>query len=51
MVRSEQQVKKEEFSKKYSDLDSLFGRWSEEEFREITSKIDQERSIDPELWT
>ncbi|MFH0845586.1 MAG: toxin-antitoxin system HicB family antitoxin [Pseudomonadota bacterium] len=34
----------------HSDLDHLFGRWSEEEFQRIQGKIDTERVIDKELW-
>ena len=37
-------------TKIYHDLDLLFGRWSEEEFQQIQGKIDNERTIDPELW-
>ncbi len=52
MIRKEFGLeKKEKYSRKYSDLDGLFGRWSEDEFREITAKIEQERRIDPELWS
>lgn len=36
--------------REYDDLDDLFGRWSEDEFKEIDSKINRERQIDPELW-
>jgi hypothetical protein len=40
--------------KKYSilhhDLDHLFGRWDENEFKQIQGKIDHERKIDEELW-
>jgi len=32
-------------------LDDLFGRWSESEFEEISSRISKARRIDPELWT
>jgi hypothetical protein len=35
----------------YHDLDHLFGRWSEEEFKKIEGKIKQERTIEKELWT
>jgi len=34
----------------YSDLDHLFGKWSEEEFQRIQGKIDSERGVDAELW-
>ncbi|HET98179.1 MAG TPA: antitoxin [Desulfurivibrio alkaliphilus] len=35
----------------HHDLDHLFGRWSEDEFKQIQGKIDTERRIDPELWS
>lgn len=38
-------------SKRYNDLDELFGKWSEEEFQKISDKIDQNRQIDSELWS
>lgn len=44
-------VKKEKrFTKNWHDLDSLFGRWSNEEFSQIQEKIDSERQIDEEIW-
>jgi gas vesicle protein len=43
-------TKEKKFSREYDDLDHLFGRWSEDEFREVKNKIDQERRIDPEIW-
>jgi len=52
MIRKELGLEKEKkYSRKYSDLDDLFGRWTEDEFRDITAKIEQERRIDPELWS
>ncbi len=52
MIRKELGLDKEQkYSRKYSDLDDLFGRWSEEEFRKISDKISRERQIDPELWS
>jgi len=38
------------FTAVYSDLDHLFGKWSEEEFQRIQGKIDSERAADAELW-
>ena len=43
-------AKEKRFSQDWHDLDGLFGQWSEEEFREIQGKIDDERKIDEELW-
>jgi len=43
-------TKKKQFTREYDDLDGLFGKWSEEEFRAIDAKIVKEREIDPELW-
>lgn len=42
--------KEKKYSRRYTDLDDLFGRWSDDEFNYITGKIAQERQIDPELW-
>lgn len=42
--------KEKRFTREYDDLDALFGRWSEEDFRQIQGKIDNERRIDEELW-
>ncbi len=42
--------KKKQYSRRYNDLDDLFGTWSESEFQEISNTIDQQRRIDPELW-
>lgn len=42
--------KEKKFTKEHDDLDSLFGSWSDEEFRSIQGKISSERRIDPELW-
>jgi hypothetical protein len=38
------------FTTEYTDLDHLFGKWSETEFQEIQGRIDSERKIDEELW-
>jgi uncharacterized protein (DUF1778 family) len=42
--------KKKRFTLIHHDLDHLFGKWSEDEFRQIQEKIDSERNIDKELW-
>ena len=42
--------KGKKYSREYDDLDDLFGRWSDDEYREIRSKITGERQIDQELW-
>ena len=36
--------------REYTDLDGLFGAWSEEEFAAVQGGINTERKIDPELW-
>lgn len=43
--------KEKRFTRTFHDLDGLFGSWSEEEYQSIQAKIDQERSIDQELWS
>jgi len=51
MIHKELGLQKEKmYSKRYSDLDSLFGQWSEEEFQEISSAIEENRQIDSEIW-
>ena len=42
--------KEKGFTAVHHDMDSLFGRWSEQEFREIQGKIDAQRTIDEDLW-
>jgi plasmid stability protein len=42
--------KEKKFTLVHHDLDHLFGRWSEEEFKRIQRKIDSERKVDEELW-
>ncbi len=42
--------KEKKYSREYDDLDHLFGKWNDDEFREIQTKIDQERHVDQELW-
>lgn len=44
-------LKKEKvFSRKYDDLDDLFGRWSADEYNRINKSITNQRQIDWELW-
>lgn len=42
--------KTKRFTQVYHDLDSLFGKWSREEFERIQGSIDEGRGIDAELW-
>ncbi|MFH1981120.1 MAG: toxin-antitoxin system HicB family antitoxin [Pseudomonadota bacterium] len=42
--------KEKTYSREYSDLDDLFGKWSDEEFAEIQERIHQARQIDQDLW-
>jgi len=42
--------KTKKYSREYDDLDHLFGRWRDDEYKDIQGKIDQGRRIDPELW-
>lgn len=45
-------IKKERrFTVVYHDMDHIFGRWSEEEFKQIQGKIDSERKVEKELWS
>jgi hypothetical protein len=43
-------AKEKKYTREYDDLDDLFGRWSDDEFEEINTKITKERQIDQELW-
>lgn len=42
--------KEKKFSRQYDDLDDLFGRWDDDEFKDITNSVTSQRQIDPELW-
>ena len=42
--------KEKRFTALHHEMDHLFGKWSEQEFEEIQSKINTERKIDEELW-
>jgi plasmid stability protein len=42
--------KQKKYSREYSDLDHLFGRWSDDEYNIIETAIRRQREIDPELW-
>ena len=38
------------YTRKYNDLDHLFGEWTNEEFENIQRAINSQRKIEPELW-
>lgn len=42
--------KNKKFTRVFHDLDDLFGKWSEKEFRQIQGRLEAQRTIDPELW-
>ena len=42
--------KKKRFPVLHHDMDHLFGRWDEEEFRQIQKKLEAQRKVDEELW-
>ena len=42
--------KKKKFTRRYKDLDHLFGKWSQAEFNRIQGAVDSQRKIDAELW-
>ncbi len=51
MIRKNLGIERErKYSHEYNDLDALFGKWTEDEFRRISGKIDCERTVDQELW-
>jgi hypothetical protein len=43
--------KKKKIARQHKDLDHLFGRWSDDEFETIQGFINDQRKIDPELWS
>jgi len=43
--------KEKNVSRQYDDLDDLFGRWSEDECKNITDSITRQRQIGPEFLT
>ena len=43
--------KKKRYTRTHSDLDDLFGQWSDAEFEKIQRSVDNQRKIDLELWT
>jgi len=43
-------TREKQFTVEYTDLDFLFGSWSESEFKQIQEKISAQRQIDQELW-
>lgn len=42
--------KMEKYTKRYNDLDHLFGKWTDAEFEKIQGIVDSQRKIDLELW-
>ncbi|MBL7208371.1 MAG: antitoxin [Desulfobacterales bacterium] len=42
--------KRKKYTKKYNDLDHLFGKWTDAEFDKIQGIINSQRKIDLELW-
>lgn len=51
MLKERLGLKKEKkFTTVHHDMDHLFGRWAEKEFKQIQMRIDSERKIDNELW-
>ncbi len=38
-------------TRRHHDLDDLFGRWSVEEYEHIQGVVDEQRKVDPELWS
>lgn len=51
MLKERLGLKKEKkFTAVHHDMDHLFGRWADKEFKQIQMRIDSERKIDKELW-
>lgn len=43
-------IDRKKYLKEYSDLDHLFGSWSEAEYQRFQEKLAEVRRIDRELW-
>jgi hypothetical protein len=43
-------LSKQQFTKKYSDLDSLAGTWDNEEYEEFNKNISSFNQIDEDMW-
>ncbi len=43
-------LSKQQFSKKYNDLDFLAGTWENEEYQEFNKNINFFNEIDEEMW-
>ena len=51
MIKEKLGLKKvKQFTTKYEDLDHLFGKWTQKEYKDIQNRIDTDRKIDKELW-
>ena len=50
MIKQNIGIQKQRYTKRYDDLDNLFGRWTDDEFERIQGIIDYQRQVDPELW-
>lgn len=42
--------KEKKYTRVHHDLDHLFGRWTQAEWEAVQGRIDEERTIDRELW-
>ena len=43
-------LSKQQFTKKYNDLNSLAGTWSDEEYEKFNKNISSFNKIDEEMW-
>lgn len=50
MIKQNIGMQKKKYTKKYNDLDHLFGKWTDAEFEKIQGIISSQRKIDRELW-
>jgi len=39
------------YTRRYHDLDDLFGGWGVEEYEQIQGMVDEQRKVDSELWS
>ncbi len=44
-------AKEARHSTRHHDLDRLFGTWGAEEYQAIQGAVEEQRTLDPELWS
>lgn len=50
ILRRDIGIQKKKYTRKYDDLDHLFGKWTAAEFEQIQAAINDLRKVDKEMW-